>query len=160
MKLQILAVGKMKAGPERDLYARYADRIAKSGKALHLHGPDLIEISESRQSDAPTRKADESTQLLQKANDDARIILLDERGKDLTSVEFSRLIQSEQDAGAGTLAFAIGGPDGHGEEIASIAVRKIRLGAMTWPHQVARILLVEQIYRAITITSGHPYHRE
>ena len=159
MRLQILAVGKMKAGPEQELYARYADRISKSGKALHLTGPDLIEIPESRQGDATARKADESNQLLQRAEGDARIILLDERGKDLTSVEFSKLIQSEQDAGTGTLAFAIGGPDGHGEEITSKSVRKIRLGAMTWPHQVARILLAEQIYRAITILSGHPYHR-
>lgn len=149
----------MKAGPEQELYARYADRISKTGKPLHFNGPDLIEISESRHSDASARKADESSQLLLKADDAARILLLDERGKDLTSVEFSKLIQSEQEAGTGTLAFAIGGPDGHGEEITSKAVRKIRLGAMTWPHQIARILLVEQMYRAITIVSGHPYHR-
>ena len=159
MRLQILAVGKMKAGPEQELYARYADRISKSGKALHLNGPDLIEISESRQNDAIARKTDEAGQLLQKAEADARIIMLDERGKDLTSVEFSNLIQSEQDAGTGTLCFAIGGPDGHGGEIAAKAIRRIRLGAMTWPHQIARILLAEQIYRAITILSGHPYHR-
>jgi len=160
MRLQILAVGKMKAGPEQELFARYADRISKSGKALHLNGPDLVEISESRQSDAIARKADESSQLLQRADNDARIILLDEHGKDLTSVEFSSLIRAEQEAGIATLAFAIGGPDGHGEALTARAVRKIRLGAMTWPHQIARILLVEQLYRAITILSGHPYHRE
>ena len=84
----------------------------------------------------------------------------DEKGKDLSSLEFSKLLQDEQDMGTANLAFAIGGPDGHGEELKDIAVRKIRLGSMTWPHQIARILLAEQIYRGITILSGHPYHRE
>lgn len=159
MKLQILAVGKMKAGPEQELFARYADRASKSGKGLHLNGPELVEIPESRQSDVSARKSDEATQLIGRMNEDTRLILLDERGKDLSSIEFSNLIRSEQDMGTSNLAFAIGGPDGHGDELASKAFRKIRFGAMTWPHQIARILLVEQIYRAITIMSGHPYHR-
>ncbi|MDJ0615102.1 MAG: 23S rRNA (pseudouridine(1915)-N(3))-methyltransferase RlmH [Rhizobiaceae bacterium] len=159
MRLQILAVGKMKAGPDQELYARYADRISKSGKGLHLNGPELVEIPESRQSDVAGRKADEASLLLEKCDDGARIFMLDEHGKDLTSVEFSNLIRSEQESGTGTLAFAIGGPDGHGEALADKAVRKIRFGAMTWPHQIARILLAEQVYRAMTILSGHPYHR-
>jgi 23S rRNA (pseudouridine1915-N3)-methyltransferase len=145
MRLAILAVGRMKSGPERELYDRYADRISKSGKALHFMGPDLHEIVES---------------LVQLAGEGARIIVLDEKGKDLSSQEFSQLLKTEQDMGTTKLAFAIGGPDGHGDELKNVAVRKIRLGSMTWPHQIARILLAEQIYRGITILSGHPYHRE
>lgn len=160
MRLEILAVGRMKAGPEQELYDRYSDRISKSGKALHFMGPDLHEIVESRAQDTNKRKSEEAEQLIKAAGDGARIILLDERGKDLTSQEFSQLLKSEQDMGTQKLAFAIGGPDGHGDELKYIAARKIRLGAMTWPHQIARILLVEQIYRGITILSGHPYHRE
>lgn len=160
MRLSILAVGRMKSGPERDLYDRYADRILKSGKALHFMGLDLHEIAESRAQDTEKRKSKEANALIQLAGEGARIIVLDEKGKDFTSQEFSQLLKSEQDMGTQKLAFAIGGPDGHGDELKNVAVRKIRLGAMTWPHQIARILLVEQIYRGITILSGHPYHRE
>lgn len=160
MRLAILAVGRMKAGPERELYDRYAERISKSGKALHFMGPDLHEIVESRAQELQRRKSEEASQLLQLAGDGARIIMMDEYGKDLSSQEFSKLLQNEQDMGTSKLAFAIGGPDGHGDELKTACVRKIRLGSMTWPHQIARILLVEQIYRGITILSGHPYHRE
>ena len=160
MRLAILAVGRMKAGPERELYERYADRISKSGKALHFMGPDLHEIVESRAQDTAKRKSEEANQLIQAVGDGARIIVLDEKGKDLSSQEFSRLLQTEQDMGTTKLVFAIGGPDGHGDELKNIAVRKIRLGSMTWPHQIARILLAEQVYRGIMILSGHPYHRE
>lgn len=160
MRLQILAVGRMKSGPEQELYDRYSNRISKSGKALHFMGPDLHEIVESRVQDTQKRKSEEAEQLLKAAGDGVSIILLDECGKDLTSQEFAQLLQTEQDTGTTKLAFAIGGPDGHGDELKNVAVRKIRLGAMTWPHQIARILLAEQIYRGITILSGHPYHRE
>lgn len=160
MRLVILAVGRMKAGPEQELYERYSDRISKSGKALHFMGLDLHEIIESRAQDTNKRKSEEADQLIKAAGEGARIIVLDEKGKDLTSQEFSKLLKTEQDMGTTKLAFAIGGPDGHGDELKDIAIRKIRLGAMTWPHQIARILLAEQIYRGITILSGHPYHRE
>lgn len=160
MRLAILAVGRMKAGPERELYDRYADRISKTGKALHFMGPDLHEIIESRAQEFQKRKSEEANQLIQAGGDGTRIIVLDEYGKDLSSQEFSQVLKNEQEMGTAKLAFAIGGPDGHGEEIKNASVRKIRLGSMTWPHQVARILLVEQIYRGITILSGHPYHRE
>lgn len=160
MRLAILAVGRMKAGPERELYDRYGERITKSGKSLHFMGPDLHEIMESRAQDTQKRKSEEAGQLIQAVGEGTRIIVLDEKGKDISSQEFSQLLKSEQDMGTTKLAFAIGGPDGHGDELKNIAVRKIRLGSMTWPHQIARILLAEQIYRGITILSGHPYHRE
>lgn len=159
MRLQILAVGRMKSGPEQELYDRYSSRILKSGKALHFMGLDLHEIVESRATDTNKRKSDEAEQLIKAAGEATRIILLDERGKDLSSQEFSQLLKTEQDMGTTKLAFAIGGPDGHGDELKNVSVRKIRLGSMTWPHQIARILLVEQIYRGITILAGHPYHR-
>lgn len=160
MKLMILAVGRMKAGPEQALYAKYADRISKSGKALHLTGPDLVEITESRHDNSEKRKEEEADTLIAAGGKDARIIMLDEKGKDLSSREFAQLLKDEQENGTQKLAFAIGGPDGHGEALKAASVRKIRLGSMTWPHQIARIMLVEQLYRAITILSGHPYHRD
>jgi len=150
----------MKSGPEQELYDRYAERISKSGKALHFMGPDLHEIAESRAVELNKRRSEEAEQLIKISGEGSRIIVLDEKGKDFSSQQFSQFLKDEQDMGTAKLAFAIGGPDGHGGMIKDVAVRKIRLGAMTWPHQIARILLVEQIYRAITILSGHPYHRE
>ena len=160
MRLQILAVGKMKAGPELELYQRFADRVAKSGRSLNLAGPELIEIAESRKSDVPDRKEDEARQLLDMLDSATRIIALDENGKDFSSRDFAHLIRSEQEVGTKTLSFAIGGPDGHGSELLDTSFRKVRFGAMTWPHQLARLMLAEQLYRACTILSGHPYHRD
>lgn len=160
MRLSILAVGRMKSGPEQELYDRYAGRIAKAGKPLHFMGIDLHEVAESRAQDTPQRKSEEASQLIKLAGEGTRIILLDEHGKDFTSTQFADLLKGEQDEGTTKLAFAIGGPDGHGDELKQIAAKTIRLGKMTWPHQIARILLAEQVYRAITILSGHPYHRE
>jgi len=160
MKLKILAVGRMKAGPESTLYAKYSDRISKSGKNLHLTGPELAELVESRLDTSEKRKDEEAEALVSTAGQGARIIMLDERGKDISSRDFAELIKEEQEMGTQTLAFAIGGPDGHGEAVKNATIRKIRMGSMTWPHQLARIMLAEQIYRAITILSGHPYHRD
>ncbi|MEM9277701.1 MAG: 23S rRNA (pseudouridine(1915)-N(3))-methyltransferase RlmH [Pseudomonadota bacterium] len=160
MRLEVLAVGRLKAGPEKELYTRYCDRIARSGKSLHLTGPHLFEINESRAGDTLSRKKDEAHQLLAKTNASTRIMVLDEHGKDVSSQQFAELIRSEQAEGTSAIAFALGGPDGHGEEIKLRSTRTLRFGSMTWPHQLARVMLVEQLYRAITIMSGHPYHRE
>ena len=160
MQLDILAVGRLKNGPERDLFERYATRISRSGKSLHFSGPGITEVPESRAGDANTRKRDESAQLVEKMDHSTRLIVLDERGKDVTSQEFANILKTEQENGTSVLAFAIGGPDGHGEEVKTRAFRTIRFAAATWPHQLVRVMLAEQIYRAVTILSGHPYHRE
>ncbi|MBO6813528.1 MAG: 23S rRNA (pseudouridine(1915)-N(3))-methyltransferase RlmH [Rhizobiaceae bacterium] len=160
MRLAILAVGRMKAGPERELYDRYHQRISRSGGNLHLQGPDLVETAESRARDAIARRNAEAESLIASTGNAPRIILLDENGKDLDSRAFAALIREEQDAGTDTLSFALGGPDGHGDALRAKSFRKLRFGSFTWPHQMARIMLAEQIYRAITILSGHPYHRD
>ena len=160
MRLQILAAGKMKAGPERELFARYADRIGKAGRSLHFDGPSVVEIPESKLQTARERKSEEAHQLLGKVDAGSAIILLDELGRDVSSKEFANLLAAYQNDGVGTLGFAIGGPDGLGDEFRARSNRTIRFGSMTWPHQFVRIMLAEQLYRAITILSGHPYHRE
>jgi 23S rRNA (pseudouridine1915-N3)-methyltransferase len=86
-------------------------------------------------------------------------LVLDERGKSLTSAGFSQLLQRHLDQGTQDLAFLIGGPDGHGAEIRKSAGQLISLSEMTWPHRLVRIMLLEQIYRAVTIMVNHPYHR-
>jgi 23S rRNA (pseudouridine1915-N3)-methyltransferase len=160
MRLQIVAVGKLKAGPEQELFGRFSDRINKSGKPVHLIGPEVFEISEAKSSSVDARKSAEADLLLQKIDPTACVIVLDEHGKDMTSTDFSEFLVNERNGGTPSIVFAIGGPDGHGDAMLKRANRKIRFGSMTWPHQMVRVMLAEQIYRAITILSGHPYHRE
>jgi 23S rRNA (pseudouridine1915-N3)-methyltransferase len=159
MHLTIGAVGKLKAGPDRDLYQRYADRVSPAGKALGLGPLTCIEISESRKGSAKERRGDEAATLLGKIPDASILIALDEKGEALTSDGFSRLMGKQRDSGTSNLCFIIGGPDGLGEAVRDKAARIISLGAMTLPHGLARVVLVEQIYRAVTILAGHPYHR-
>ena len=159
MKLVIGAIGRQKAGPETELVARYQDRAKKAGRSLGLSGPEIIEFAESRARSTSERKAQEAEQLLKALPTGSIIIALDENGQNLSSEKFARLIDRHRNAGSPALAFVIGGPDGHGETLLAQAQTTIALGAMTWPHQIARCLLSEQIYRAITILTGHPYHR-
>lgn len=160
MKFVVAAVGRLKAGPERDLYERYAKRLAATGKAAGLGLLDTIELSESKKGSVAERKAEESASLLSRIPDNARLVVLDEKGKGFTSKEFAQMIARERDNGAPAMAFAIGGADGHGEAIRKAAAYRLSLGPMTLAHGLARVVLAEQIYRAVTILTGHPYHRE
>lgn len=160
MKLIIAAIGKQKAGPETELAAKYIDRARKAGRALGFTSVEILEFPESKARSTQERKAQEAETLLKSLPNTCTIVALDEHGKNLTSQDFSKLMDQERNSGNSEIAFIIGGPDGHGPELLSRANRKIALGAMTWPHQIARILLSEQIYRGMTILSGHPYHRE
>jgi len=159
MRLKIGCIGKMKAGAEKDLFDRYIDRARKSGRPCGVTDVTLVEYPESRAQRAEDRKREEAQQLLGQLDSKARLVVLDEHGKSLTSEAFSSKLFSWGDDGVSEIMFAIGGADGHGEELLQRADLKIALGAMTWPHQIVRILLAEQIYRSITIRSGHPYHR-
>jgi 23S rRNA (pseudouridine1915-N3)-methyltransferase len=159
MRLVIAAVGRLKDGPERDLYRRYAERIGPAGRAVGLGPLDLIEIAESRAGRPPARAGEEAQRLLGKSDGADFLIVLDERGKPLSSAAFASAIRAARDRGAGTAAFLIGGPDGHGAAAREAADLLLSLGSMTLPHALARIVLAEQLYRAVTILAGHPYHR-
>ncbi|MBX3512602.1 MAG: 23S rRNA (pseudouridine(1915)-N(3))-methyltransferase RlmH [Xanthobacteraceae bacterium] len=159
MRLLIAAVGRLKAGPERELLARYVERANASGKSLSLAPLDIVEISESPAQTATKRKADEAKALLAAIPEKAKIIALDERGKNVSSEDFSNRLARLRDDGAACTAFLIGGADGLDETLRKKADIVIGFGAATFPHQLVRILLAEQIYRAVTILSGHPYHR-
>lgn len=148
----------MKDGPERDLQSRYLDRARATGRALGVTAIDLVELSESRATRAPDRKAEEARALLERAGDSV-VIALDEKGQSPTSEDFSAMLQNFLARGEKALTFIIGGADGLADDVFAKAVKRIAFGSMTMPHQLARILLVEQIYRATTLMSGHPYHR-
>jgi 23S rRNA (pseudouridine1915-N3)-methyltransferase len=159
VKIGIFAVGRLKAGPEKELAARYLDRFAKTGPAIGLEAGRMIEIAESRASSSETRKREEGGHLLKSLGENGLLVLLDERGKHLDSPAFSEMIASFRDQGKREMTIAIGGADGLDPDLHARADAVICLGRMTWPHQLVRILIAEQLYRTVTILSGHPYHR-
>ena len=159
MKISIHAVGRMKAGPERELAGRYLDRFSKAGPAVGLEFSGLSEMAESRAPDAAARKREEGQRLEQLAAGGATLVLLDERGKNLTSEDLADHIGRLRDGGTKNLVIAIGGPDGHDPSLAAQAALTLSFGKLTWPHQIVRVMLAEQLYRIATILTGHPYHR-
>jgi 23S rRNA (pseudouridine1915-N3)-methyltransferase len=158
MRVILAAVGRLKDA-ERDLFDRYVKRFDAGGRTLGLGPLTLAEISESRAATASLRKADEATRLLKAASAADATIVLDGEGRELSSEAFAKLLGERRDGGTKTLAFLIGGPDGHGPAALKAAAPVLSLGGMTLPHGLARIVLAEQLYRAATILSGHPYHR-
>jgi 23S rRNA (pseudouridine1915-N3)-methyltransferase len=159
MRLIIGAIGRLKNGAERELLERYIERARRSGRAAGVTEITIVELGESRAASTDARRTDEAQRLFAAIGADAYLVALDERGKGLTSAAFAELIRQQGDGGCKSLAFLIGGPDGHGAGIASAAQRIISFGSMTLPHGLARVVLAEQIYRATTILTGHPYHR-
>ena len=159
MKLLLLAIGRLKAGPERELVARYADRCVAGGRKIGFTSFEMREIDELRARRPEDRKAEEAAALAAVLPQGARKICLDERGKTMTSEEFSRKLGEWRDAGAPACALVIGGPDGLDPAFRDKADLTLAFGAMTWPHQIVRALAAEQLFRALTILSGHPYHR-
>jgi 23S rRNA (pseudouridine1915-N3)-methyltransferase len=159
MLITIAAVGKLKAGPERELFERYVARAAAAGRSLGLTFATR-EFSESRAASAPARKNQEAATLLGTLTPGAALVALDEGGKNLDSRTFAERLARWRDEGGGNLVMAIGGPDGHGAALLEKSSLRVAFGPMTWPHQLARLMLAEQLYRAVTILSGHPYHRD
>ena len=159
MKISVFAVGRMRAGPEKELADRYFERFSKSGPAIGLEFSGLAETPESRAQSAAERKREEADRLKQHLAAGAALILLDERGKNLSSEDFANRIAALRDGGRRAMVIAIGGPDGHDPSLRDAADLVLSFGAQTWPHQMVRIMLGEQLYRAATILSGHPYHR-
>lgn len=157
MRLILVAVGRTKAGPETDLAARYQDRALKAGKALGFRGLDVVTLDESRAADAAQRKADEAGAIRRQRA--GRLILLDERGKSLGSEPFAERLGRWKDASEDAATLVIGGPDGLDPALHAEADLVLSFGAMTWPHQLVRVMALEQLYRAMTILAGHPYHR-
>jgi len=159
MRLLIAAVGRLKAGPERELFERYVERTNAAGRAVSLAPLEITEISESQTRRPADRIAEEAEKLNAAVPSGARRILLDARGRNLTSEDFAAKLAGLRDQGAPVATFLVGGADGLGVKANAGADLSVSFGAATFPHQIVRILLAEQIYRAITILSGHPYHR-
>lgn len=158
MRVAIAAIGRMKAGPERELVARYLERAAATGKPLALTGFDVAEFAESRAATPDVRKAEEARVLGEHVRDGIRVAL-DERGKSMGSAAFANRIAHWRDDGRPAITFVIGGADGLDPGYVDSADLVLSFSLLTWPHQLVRIMLAEQLYRTTTILSGHPYHR-
>lgn len=160
MRLILLCVGRSKAGAERELSLRYIERANAAGRAIGFPAVELRELDESRARRPQDRKSDEARAIFAALPHGADLVAFDECGKLLGSRDFSAHLGRRRDAGAPALALVIGGPDGLGVDVRDKAALVVSLGPMTLPHQLARIIAAEQIYRAMTILSGHPYHRD
>ncbi|RWP12353.1 23S rRNA (pseudouridine(1915)-N(3))-methyltransferase RlmH [Mesorhizobium sp.] len=159
MKISVHAVGRMKAGPEKLLADRYFERFAKSGPAVGLEFGGIAEIAEGRSQTANERRREEGQKLQTQLQPGTALILLDERGKSFSSEDFAGRLGLLRDGGRKGLVIAIGGADGHDQSLRDQAELVMSFGLLTWPHQLVRVMLGEQLYRVATILSGHPYHR-
>ncbi|WP_019953506.1 23S rRNA (pseudouridine(1915)-N(3))-methyltransferase RlmH [Yoonia vestfoldensis] len=155
MRVQICAVGRLRQGPERELYDDYLTRFDRTGRALALGPAQLIEVEHKKGGGMVA----EAALLRRTVPDGAMICTLDERGKVMSSPQFADLLALWRDQGRQDVAFVIGGADGIDPALRADADASLSFGAMVWPHMLVRVMLAEQLYRAASILSGGPYHR-
>ncbi len=150
MALHILAIGSIKRDASAAMCAEYEKRI-----------PAKISVAEFdiKDSDAATQQRKESDTLIKALPESCFCVVMDGRGEQLSSMELAKKLASWQQK-AKHVAFLIGGAEGHTPELLKKADFRLSFGTMTWPHRLARVMLLEQLYRAHMINAGHPYHRE
>ncbi len=153
MRLQIVGVGRLKDGPERSLTDDYIARTLPLARQLGFRSLDEHEVASGGGLEA------EGARLIARIPDGARCLRLDEAGENLTSAELARRLAAWRDEGERDTVFLIGGAEGFSQEVRRAVPRTLAFGAQTWPHRLVRAMLAEQIYRAITILAGTPYHK-
>jgi 23S rRNA (pseudouridine1915-N3)-methyltransferase len=159
MRIVLAAVGRLKRGPETELCERYAKRVTQTGRNLGLRGVDIVEIRESRVNDADKRMLEESIALANVIPPGAAVVLLDAHGENLDSASLAAQMAKWRGHDRPAVVFLIGGADGLAASLRDKADLRLSFGTATWPHQLVRVMLLEQLYRATTILTGHPYHR-
>ncbi|MBX9746297.1 MAG: 23S rRNA (pseudouridine(1915)-N(3))-methyltransferase RlmH [Hyphomonadaceae bacterium] len=156
MRLLIAAVGRLRDAPEAALTADYLTRAANAGRQIGFKSVDLVEVEGKPPGDMRT----EAPALFRATPDESRRILCDERGSEWTSRQFAEKLARWRDDGVPCTTFWIGGADGASQGIKDNADEKLAFGRQTWPHRLVRVMLAEQVYRALTILCGTPYHRD
>lgn len=149
--IDLIVAGKLAKGPYYTLCEDYSKRIV---------WPLSIQEIESKYKNPIQVQADEASKILQKISPQAFVIIMDEHGKNLRSIDFANKIKNLQNTGHNHLQIIIGGADGLTDNVKKRADLTLCLGQQTWPHMLVRVMVLEQIYRAQQILSGHPYHRE
>jgi 23S rRNA (pseudouridine1915-N3)-methyltransferase len=155
MRVHVGAVGRLRTGPERALIDDYTARFDKTGRALGLGPLHLHEVEDKKGGGM----AAEALLLARTIPKGAVVVALDERGEGITSPDLSRKLAGWRDTGRGDAAFLMGGADGIAPNLCARADFTLSFGRMVWPHMLARVMLVEQLYRAASILAGSPYHR-
>jgi 23S rRNA (pseudouridine1915-N3)-methyltransferase len=159
MRLVVIAIGRLKQGPERELARRYGERFDDIGRKLGFRELEIHEIPESRARDAETRINEEAAAIAALIPEKSMLVALDERGSNIDSAALAGRLSKWRDEAAPNTIFLIGGADGLSPDLRRKAKLNLAFGSATWPHQMVRVMLLEQIYRAATILAGHPYHR-
>jgi 23S rRNA (pseudouridine1915-N3)-methyltransferase len=159
MRILIAAIGRLKQGPERELAERFRKRAADAGRGVGLQAFDVVEIRESRADSVERRMLEESIAIANIIPERAITVILDERGENVSSASFAGHLQAWRTENRPAVVFIVGGADGLAPALRDKANLAVAFGAATWPHQLVRIMLLEQLYRGVTILSGHPYHR-
>jgi 23S rRNA (pseudouridine1915-N3)-methyltransferase len=159
MRVIIIAVGRLKQGPERELAESYRKRAQATGRALGMREVEIVEIRESRAPEAERRRVEEAIAIANVIPARATIVVLDERGEILDSAALAASLQQWRAEDRPAVCFIIGGADGLADSLRDRATRRLAFGTATWPHQLVRIMVLEQVYRAATMLAGHPYHR-
>jgi 23S rRNA (pseudouridine1915-N3)-methyltransferase len=159
MRIVVAAVGRLKRGPETELSERYRKRAAQTGRQAGWRDVEIVEIRESRAGDAAKRMLEESIALANVIPENAAVVLLDAGGESLDSAQLASQLAAWRAADRTAAVFVIGGADGLEPTLRDKADLRLSFGAATWPHQLVRVMLLEQLYRAATILTSHPYHR-
>jgi 23S rRNA (pseudouridine1915-N3)-methyltransferase len=159
VRIIVAAVGRLKQGPETELSERYRKRAAQTGRQLGWRDVEIIEIRESRADEAGKRMIEESIALANVIPPQAAIVLLDARGQTVDSPSLATRLAKWRADERPAAVFLIGGADGLAASLQDKADLRLSFGTATWPHQLVRVMLLEQLYRAATMLTGHPYHR-
>ena len=159
MRLVVIAVGRLKQGPERELAEAYRKRAQATGRALGVRDIEIVEIRESRAQDVERRRVEEAIAIANIVPERAIIVILDEHGDNLDSAALAGLLQAWRAEDPPAVCFVVGGADGLAQSLQQRAKLRLAFGSATWPHQLVRVMLLEQLYRAASIVAGHPYHR-
>lgn len=156
MRVLIAAVGRLRGGPEAELAADYVARAAASGRQIGIKAVEIVEVEAKPSGDARA----EAAALFKATPDDGKRILLDERGAEWSSRQLAEKLARWRDDGVPNVTFWIGGADGVSQSVRDNADEKLAFGRQTWPHRLVRAMICEQVYRALTILCGTPYHRD
>lgn len=152
----IAAVGRLRGGPEAELAADYVARAGAAGRQLGFKSFDIVEVEAKPSGD----QRGEAGALFKATPDDGKRILLDERGAEWTSRQLAEKLARWRDDGVPNVTFWIGGADGVSQSVKDQADEKLAFGRQTWPHRLVRVMISEQVYRAVTILCSTPYHRD
>ena len=158
MKLKVISIGQLKNNPILEIQKDYESRILNLSKSVGIKNLEIKELPISKKSSIKERQKEEAKIISQHIKQDNLNVFLDGKGENINSVDISQIISKSSFNGK-DLVFFIGGPDGFDEKIIKVSNKIISFGRVTWPHKLLRIMLLEQLYRGITILNNHPYHR-